>query len=192
MNLPNKLTVIRFFMIPLCMACILFPIGEADILWRLLAAAVFGIASLTDYIDGHIARKYGLITDLGKFLDPLADKLLVFGVFIALTVKYQSDPVFSVVFVWVIFIVILREYTVTSLRMICAQKAGAVLAARWLGKCKTVSQMVCIFILLLEDLFPFGSYHILSYVSLAVVVVLTVWSGLDYLHLYLPLLDREA
>lgn len=192
MNLPNKLTLLRFFMIPVCMAFILFPIGNGDILWRLLAAAMFGAASLTDCIDGRIARKYGLITDLGKFLDPLADKLLVFGVMIALTVKYAADPIFGVVFAWVIFIVILREFTVTSLRMICAQKAGAVLAARWLGKCKTVSQMICIFVLLLEDLLPFGSYHILSYVSLAAVVVLTVWSGIDYLRLYLPLLGRRS
>lgn len=191
MNLPNKLTILRLLMVPLCMAFIVFPIGEGDILWRLLAAAVFGAASVTDLIDGKIARKYNLITDLGKFLDPLADKLLVFGTLLAILVHNREDALFCSVCVWVIFIVILREFAVTSLRMIAAQKAGLVIAAAWLGKLKTCFQMGCILILLLEGLLPFETYGILGYASMAAMVFMTVWSGLDYLRQYLPLLGSE-
>ncbi len=191
LNLPNKLTLLRLIMIPVCMAFIVFPIGEGDLLWRFLSAAVFGLASLTDFIDGKIARKYGLITDFGKFIDPLADKLLVFGAMLAILVRYRGDGLFCSVFVWAVFLVILREIAVTSLRMIAAQKAGLVIPAAWLGKVKTVTQMVCILTLLLEGALPFETHGILGYITIAAMVIMTLWSGIDYLRLYLPLLDPE-
>ncbi len=191
LNLPNRLTMLRMFLIPLCMIVIIYPIfgTEDTVLWRITAAVIFGLTALTDMIDGKIARKYNLITDFGKFLDPLADKLLIFGALIAILVRFGDDPLFSRIFVWPVMIVILRELAVTSLRMIAAQKAGLVIAAAWLGKVKTVCQMICVLVLILEGALPFETYHIGGYVTGAVMVVMTVWSGINYLRAYLPFLD---
>lgn len=191
LNLPNKLTVLRMILIPICMIFIIYPVfGTEDrILWRIVAAAVFGLTALTDMIDGKIARKYNMITDFGKFLDPLADKLLIFGALIAILVRFGEDVLFTRIFVWAVIIVILRELAVTSLRMIASQKAGLVIAAAWLGKVKTTCQMICVLVLILEGALPFETHHIGGYVTGAVMVIMTVWSGLNYLRAYLPLLD---
>ena len=191
LNLPNKLTVLRMILIPICMIFIIYPVFGAEdrILWRIVAAAVFGLTALTDMIDGKIARKYNMITDFGKFLDPLADKLLIFGALIAILVRFGEDVLFTRIFVWAVIIVILRELAVTSLRMIASQKAGIVIAAAWLGKVKTTCQMICVLVLILEGALPFETYHIGGYVTGAVMVIMTVWSGLNYLRAYLPLLD---
>lgn len=191
LNLPNKLTVLRMIMIPFCMAAIIYPIFPGDIIWRLVAAALFGLTALTDMLDGKIARKYNLITDFGKFLDPLADKLLIIGTMLAILVRFLDDTLFCRIFVWAALIVILREIAVTSLRMIAANKSGTVIAAAWLGKVKTVTQMVCMLTILLEGLLPFETYMIPSYITTAAMVVMTLWSGLNYFFIYLPLLDPE-
>ena len=194
MNLPNKLTVLRMIMIPFFMVIIMFPLlGQ---FWsRILAAGIFGLTALTDMLDGKIARKYNLITDFGKFLDPVADKLMTIGGYIALLTTMTQDKVMFMIFAWATFIVILREIAVTSLRMIASSGSSVVIAAAYLGKVKTVSQIVCILVMILEPaLFAntfIDNYHVLSYISIAFMVFMTIWSGLDYLKAYWPLLDPE-
>lgn len=194
MNLPNKLTVLRIIMIPFTMLIIMFPF-LSDFWSRILAALLFGLTALTDMLDGKIARKNNLITDFGKFLDPVADKLMTIGAYIALLTTITEDRVFFLIFAWASFIVILREIAVTSLRMIISNKASLVIAAAYLGKIKTVSQIVCILVMILEPAF-FGStfisrYHVLSYISIAFMVFMTIWSGIDYMKVYWPLLDTK-
>ena len=195
MNLPNRLTILRMILIPFCMIAIIYPIFPGDVIWRIVAAALFGLTSLTDMLDGKIARKYNLITDFGKFLDPLADKLLIIGTMLAILVRYSDNQLFCWIFVWALLIVILREIAVTSLRMIASQKAGAVVAAGRLGKVKTVLQMICMLTCLLEGLIPaltsIDTHMILSYITTAAMTFMTLWSGLDYFKAFLPYLDPE-
>ena len=187
MNLPNKLTVFRMFMVPVFLFLFCVPLQLSDTALRIIIAAVFAIVSLTDMIDGKIARKYNMITDFGKFMDPLADKFLVISACLGIIVKFDY---LRPVFVWAAAIVIFREFAVTSLRMVAANKAGLVIAAAWLGKVKTTTQMICIICVLLEPVIlpfkPFTEWHILSYVTTAVMVVMTLWSGIDYLIAYKP------
>ena len=192
MNLPNKLTMFRMFMVPVFLVLLCVPLPMSDTALRILTAAVFGIVSLTDMIDGKIARKYNLITDFGKFMDPLADKFLVISAMLGILVKYEY---LRSVFVWAAAIVIFREFAVTSVRMICANKSGIVIAAAWLGKVKTVTQMTCILAILLEPvILPiplFTEDHLLSYVTMAAMTVMTLWSGIDYLKTYWKFLDPQ-
>lgn len=187
MNLPNKLTVFRMFMVPVFLFLFCVPLPFSDTALRINIAAVFAVVSLTDMIDGKIARKYNMITDFGKFMDPLADKFLVISACLGIIVKFDY---IRPVFVWAAAIVIFREFAVTSLRMVAANKAGLVIAAAWLGKVKTTTQMICIICVLLEPVIlpfkPFTEWHILSYVTTAVMVVMTLWSGIDYLIAYKP------
>lgn len=187
MNLPNKLTVFRMFMVPVFLFLFCVPLPFSDTALRIIIAAVFAVVSLTDMIDGKIARKYNMITDFGKFMDPLADKFLVISACLGIIVKFDY---LRPVFVWAAAIVIFREFAVTSLRMVAANKAGLVIAAAWLGKVKTTTQMICIICVLLEPVIlpfkPFTEWHILSYVTTAVMVVMTLWSGIDYLIAYKP------
>ena len=187
MNLPNKLTVFRMFMVPVFLFLFCVPLPLSDTALRIIIAAVYAIVSLTDMIDGKIARKYNMITDFGKFMDPLADKFLVISACLGIIVKFDY---IRPVFVWAAAIVIFREFAVTSLRMVAANKAGLVIAAAWLGKVKTTTQMICIICVLLEPVIlpfkPFTEWHILSYVTTAVMVVMTLWSGIDYLIAYKP------
>ncbi len=187
MNLPNKLTVFRMCMVPVFLFLFCVPLPISDTVLRIIIAAVFAVVSLTDMIDGKIARKYNMITDFGKFMDPLADKFLVISAFLGILVKF--DYLRSVV-VWAAAAVIFREFAVTSLRMIAASKAGLVIAAGWLGKVKTTTQMICVLSILLEPVIlpfkPFTEYHILSYITLAAMTIMTLWSGIDYLIAYKP------
>lgn len=187
MNLPNKLTVFRMFMVPVFLFLFCVPLPLSDTALRIIIASVFAIVSLTDMIDGKIARKYNMITDFGKFMDPLADKFLVISACLGIIVKFDY---IRPVFVWAAAIVIFREFAVTSLRMVAANKAGLVIAAAWLGKVKTTTQMICIICVLLEPVIlpfkPFTEWHILSYVTTAVMVVMTLWSGIYYLIAYKP------
>lgn len=187
MNLPNKLTVFRMFMVPVFLFLFCVPLPLSDTALRIIIASVFAVVSLTDMIDGKIARKYNMITDFGKFMDPLADKFLVISACLGIIVKFDY---IRPVFVWAAAIVIFREFAVTSLRMVAANKAGLVIAAAWLGKVKTTTQMICIICVLLEPVIlpfkPFTEWHILSYVTTAVMVVMTLWSGIDYLIAYKP------
>ena len=185
MNLPNKLTILRVCMIPLFMffLCVPLPMME-DWLIRVIAAVIFILTALTDMLDGKIARKYNLITDFGKLMDPLADKCMVFGAMLGILV-YCDD--LRPVFVWAAMLVMARELAVTSLRLLAASAGGEVIAAAWLGKVKTVTQIVCIVAVLLEPLLPFAlftEYNVLSYATIAAMAVMTVWSGVDYFRVY--------
>lgn len=183
MNIPNRITVSRICLIPIfvLMMVLDFGWGNMSILGATLpvehfvGALIFIVASVTDWIDGHYARKYNLVTNLGKFLDPLADKLLVSSAFILL-VEMGASPA------WVIIIIISREFAVTGLRLICAEQ-GEVVAANQLGKIKTWTQIIAIASLLMNNIIfemwgiPFGT--IMLYVAL----FFTVWSGIDYFWL---------
>lgn len=192
MNLPNKLTLFRLCMVPvfLVFLCVPLPIGDTAL--RIITAAIFAIVSLTDMIDGKIARKYNLITDFGKFMDPLADKFLVIAAMLGILAKYDD---LRPVFVWAAAVVIFRELAVTSIRLVAAQKSGLVVAASWLGKIKTVTQMTCILSILLEPVilpFPlFTEHHLLSYITMAAMTIMTLWSGIDYLKTYWKFLDPQ-
>lgn len=187
LNLPNKLTLIRMILVPVCMFIIMAEFIPE--LWaRIIGTAVFILTSLTDMLDGKIARKYHLITDFGKFLDPVADKLLVIGTMLAVLVRVRTVPVFPIVLSIALFIVIFRELAVTSLRMI-VNGNGIVVAAGWLGKIKTVSQMVSIVCMLVEPLILPNGGMILSYITVSFMAFMTLWSGIDYFRQYWKYLD---
>ncbi|WP_226658269.1 CDP-diacylglycerol--glycerol-3-phosphate 3-phosphatidyltransferase [Pseudalkalibacillus hwajinpoensis] len=180
MNLPNKITVSRIFLIPVFLIFLLapLPLGETEIAGtvllnsHLIATAIFIFASVTDWIDGYIARKHNLVTNLGKFLDPLADKLLVTSAFVSL-VELGSAPA------WIVVIILSREFAVTGLRLV-ASSEGEVLAASNLGKLKTWIQIIAIIMLLIQNVpfeaigFPFAT------ISLWAALIITVYSGWDY------------
>jgi CDP-diacylglycerol--glycerol-3-phosphate 3-phosphatidyltransferase len=202
MNLPNKLTVIRVIMIPFFLFFLAFPelVSSAEdnyFLARILAAAIFGIASFTDMLDGKIARKYGLVTDFGKFMDPLADKLLVFGAMFGLLVTNREDTVFCKVFVWVTFLIIFRELAVTSMRLVVSSAEGIVIAANIWGKMKTVSQIFGIIVIILEPAViglispEAANTHIVSYGMMAVMVITTMFSGFSYFKAYWPYINSN-
>ncbi|MBE6565288.1 MAG: CDP-diacylglycerol--glycerol-3-phosphate 3-phosphatidyltransferase, partial [Ruminococcaceae bacterium] len=147
MNLPNKLTVLRICLIPVLLVFLLFPILP-ETPSRILALVIFAVASYTDHLDGKIARKYNLVTDFGKFLDPVADKLLVIGALLGLLVLNAPNVMLNRVTACVTFIVLLRELAITSIRMVISDKKSAVMPANWLGKVKTVTQIVCVIVML--------------------------------------------
>ena len=162
MNLPNKLTVLRIVLIlPFLLVLYLDVPGASYI-----ALAIFIIASLTDLLDGKIARKYNLITDFGKFADPLADKMLVVAAMLWFVENGQMPG-------WALLIVILREFAVSGLRMVASDQ-GRVIAAGWSGKVKTASTMVCIVLMFLP--IP----DLVNTLCVAVIVVTTLWSGVEY------------
>lgn len=202
MNLPNKLTVIRVIMIPFFLFFLAFPelVSSAEnnyLLARIIAAAIFGIASFTDMLDGKIARKYNLVTDFGKFMDPLADKLLVFGAMFGLLVTNRGDELFCKVFVWVTFLIIFRELAVTSMRLVVSSAEGIVIAANIWGKMKTVSQIVGIIVIILEPaavglIVPEAvNTHFVSYGMMAIMVVTTLFSGFSYFKAYWPYINSN-
>ena len=193
LNLPTKLTVLRLLLIPFCMAAIIAPVFPGDVIWRIVAVAIFALTSITDMLDGMIARKYNLVTTLGKFLDPLADKMLIIGVLISVMLRYSEDKTFCTVLGIALFVIVLREMSVTLPRMMAASKDGIVIAAAWLGKCKTVTQMAAVIVMLVEPVSFISQYtHLaLSYILIAAMTFMTVWSGISYFKAYLPVL-KEA
>lgn len=164
MNLPNKLTMARVVMIPVFL--VLLYLG---LYWP--ALIVFVVASLTDMLDGKIARKYNLVTDFGKFADPLADKLLVTSAFVWF-VEVGVMPA------WICFIILAREFIVTGLRIVAIEK-GRVIAAGMLGKIKTTIQMISIVLILIPQVRE--SAPVLVTVLNYAVMAITLWSGADYL-----------
>ena len=179
MNLPNILSIVRMILVPVFMASILY-MGNIEIWGFVVPAAIFALTSLTDMLDGKIARKYNLITDFGKFLDPLADKFMVFGALISLLAAPAYAEI-RMILVWVAAIVMLRELGVTSLRLVVASRGVVVAASIW-GKMKTVTQIFSILMLILEPTIPFfNQNHILSYVAMAAMTITTVGSGATYL-----------
>ena len=187
MNLPNKLTVLRVILIPFFMVFILLP-DFTDInrvVSDLVAAAIFGIASFTDYLDGKIARSQNIVTDFGKFMDPIADKLMVFGAFLCFLVADAYAP-YRYIFAVIVFVVLLREFAVTSIRLVAQSSGGKVIAANMLGKIKTVTQIIFILAALLEKhLFFFLDFMVkytpITIASCLIMFVFTVLSGANYL-----------
>ena len=193
MNVPNTLSLIRALLVPVFVATLLF-MRNIPVWCCIVPTIVYVLTGLTDMLDGKIARKYNLVTDFGKFIDPLADKFMVIGSAIAILVwmMLRGETVQALVFVWVVLIILLRELGVTSLRLVVAGKSGIVVAASMLGKIKTVSQMAGTVIILIEPLIPFfNENHILSYVCMAIMAFTTLFSGWDYLKAYMPHLNTN-
>ena len=166
MTLASKITLVRVAMIPAYMATMYLSDGEAG-LWMYLSLAIFIIASLTDFVDGYIARHYNQTTDFGKFLDPLADKLLT----VAAMAMFCEWGIFPA---WALMVILTREFAVSGLRMIASQK-GSVIAAGWSGKVKTASTMVG-----LCAMMAFPGIDILNWVVIIMIVATTLYSGVEY------------
>ncbi len=168
MNLPNKLTILRVVLVVPFVICLL--VQDWGDLGRYLALAIFVFASLTDLLDGKIARKYNLVTNFGKFMDPLADKLLVGAAMICLVETGQLSA-------WFVVIIISREFIISGFRLVASDN-GVVIAAGIWGKCKTVSQMAMIVILILDLDHPL--YQLLSTIVAYAALALTIISLVDY------------
>ena len=166
MNLPNKLTMFRVVLIPVFIVVLMSGL-IAEPASRYIAVVIFCVASFTDYLDGHIARKYNLVTNFGKFMDPLADKLLVSAAMICM-IELGMLPA------WVVIIIISREFIITGFRLIAAE-GGLVIAASWWGKIKTVTQMAMIILMLL------GVNKVIGTILVVLATIFTVVSGVDYI-----------
>jgi len=181
-NLPNRITLARIFMIPLMLLFLLLDvewlayelkIGSFSLpLNQLIGAILFIVAASTDGIDGYIARKHNLVTNLGKLLDPLADKLLVAAVLISLVAMGKCDA-------WIAVVIISREFAVTGLREVALLEGSVIAASNW-GKAKTITQIVAISALLLNN-FPFEWIHFpFDEVAIWLAALITIYSGIDY------------
>ena len=192
LNLPNKLTLARMIMVPFLMVFITFDFG-LGIYSRLIAAFFFALASFTDFLDGYLARRDNLVTNFGKFMDPLADKLMVFVALISLCyvtgrdgLWIENERIYGVCLLAVTVIVIFRELAVTSMRMVVTNTDGVVIAANWLGKVKTCVQILFILTALIEPVFKYDFLggHAASYVTMVAMAVMTLWSGIEYFKGY--------
>ena len=168
MNLPNKITMFRVILIPFF---VFFMLSEGIPYNNYIAAAIFIVASLTDMLDGKIARKYNLVTNFGKFMDPLADKLLVCSAMICLIQTGQLAA-------WIVVIIIAREFIISGFRLIASDN-GVVIAASYWGKFKTTFQMLMVIVLILNIDLPF--FQILGVILTYVALILTVVSLIDYI-----------
>ena len=205
MNLPNKLTVLRICLVPVILIVGMLPMDFY--LSCFICAVLFIVTSLTDMLDGKIARKYNLITDFGKFLDPIADKFMVIGALFVVLYKFEE---LRTLMIFVILVIVFRELAVTSLRLVVSTGQNIVIAANYLGKLKTVSQVVFICTVFLEPVLQFVGIKlfnslseqklecapcaflpILTYVTMAFTVVMTVWSGINYIKGYWKYLDPQ-
>lgn len=176
MNLPNKLTVFRVILIPVFLVVLLCDAFGIDMqVRRYIAVVIFAAASSTDALDGYIARKYNLITNFGKFMDPLADKLLVSSAMIAMTGLADANVPLPT---WVVIIIIAREFMITGFRTLAVEQ-NIVIAAGFWGKLKTITQMIMIIVLLLNINLTFFTY--LGYALVVLSVFFTVVSAVDYL-----------
>lgn len=168
LNLPNILSIVRIATAPVLVLLLI----EPDRRMSVLSAALFALVCVTDWLDGYLARKRGIITALGKFLDPLADKILITTAFIMLIPLGRAPA-------WVVALMISREIAVTGLRAI-ATNSGVVIAASPLGKLKTVSQIICLVPLIIHYTFFGIDFHYVGTILLYAAFALTMWSGLDY------------
>lgn len=165
MNLPNKLTMARVIAVPFFIAAYLLH-------FNLIAFVIFILASITDMLDGKIARKYNLVTNFGKIMDPLADKVLVYSAFCLMVPQFVPS--------WMLIIILAREFTVSGMRTVAASE-GIVIAAGMSGKIKTVLQMIAVPLLLLVPVFPsIGVIRLLGNIFLWAALVMTVYSGCEY------------
>lgn len=180
MNLPNKITTFRFILIPIIVIIdLISPLKETVFfgylsLCNIIMLVIFLLGAFSDFLDGHIARKRNLVTSFGKFMDPLADKMLVFATMILLLKQN------NVLTGWVIIVILAREFMVSGLRMLAAEK-GQVIAAGMLGKIKTNIQFLLIILLLLFGTMNKFAVDIIISIVMYVAVIFTLWSGIDYL-----------
>ena len=195
MNLPNKLSVIRLIMVPIFMVVMLLPVftdfsATVDMILTLSGAFLFIVASFTDMLDGKIARKYNLVTDFGKFIDPLADKFMVIGAMVCIFFTNAGNiRMFTLYFVALV-VVVFRELAVTAIRMIAASsKEKVVIAANMLGKLKTVTQIVAICAAIIEPVI-YGAlkadvqllgFPPITLVTTVLMIYLTIHSGINYI-----------
>ena len=177
MNLPNKLTVMRVILIPFFVAALLYDNGSSQTM-RAVANVIFIVASLTDLFDGKIARKYNLVTNFGKFMDPLADKLLVCSALICLIQLGQLPA-------WVVIIIISREFIISGFRLVAADN-GIVIAASYWGKFKTTFQMIAVILMI----FNIPALATVTMIMLVIAVVLTVISLVDYVAKNIEVLTK--
>lgn len=168
MNLPNKLTILRVILIPVFLLVLFLSPAPMN---RYVAVAIFVVASLTDFLDGYLARKWNLVSNFGKFMDPLADKLLVMAALVSM-VELGDLPS------WVVIIILAREFAITGFRTL-AMEANIVMAASWWGKVKTTIQMIMIIIVLLE--LPFAGISVIEKILVGLAVFFTILSGADYI-----------
>ena len=199
MNLPNKLTVLRLCLVPVIIIIGMLPNTVIPFYVScVICAALFIGTAVTDMLDGKIARRDGLVTDFGKFLDPVADKFMVIGTLFVILYKF---PHLQTLMIFTLIIIVFRELAVTSMRLVVSTGEGIVVAANILGKIKTVSQMVGTIVILVEPALPMiiqldavkfvADNHILSYIAMAVMAITTIVSGIDYLKAYMPYIDSN-
>ena len=212
MNLPNKLSVLRLIMVPIFMVVMLLPTFTnfnplVDLILTVVGALLFIAASITDMLDGKIARKYNLVTDFGKFIDPLADKFMVIGAMFCILFTNKDNLVMFTILFFALLIVVFREMAVTSIRLVAASgKEKVVIAANMLGKMKTVMQIIAICAAILEPVIikivglflGEGSiaeqlivYPPLTIVTMALMTYLTIHSGINYIVGAWKYLDPE-
>ena len=213
MNLPNKLTVLRLIMVPIFMVVMLLPVFgsfslETNMILNVVGALLFIAASFTDMLDGKIARKHNLVTDFGKFMDPLADKFMVIGALLCIffNASMSGNTIMSTVFFFALVIIFFRELAVTSIRLVASSSGGVVIAANMLGKIKTVTQIVAISSAMLEPvlwrvvnmiagkaIIPelMISYPPLTLVSTVITIYFTIHSGINYIVGAWKFLDPE-
>lgn len=203
MNLPNKLTVLRLCLVPVLLLVGFLPMNFY--LSCVICAVLFIGTSVTDMLDGKIARKHGLITDFGKFLDPVADKFMVIGALFVILYKFDN---LRLIMIFTLIIVVFRELAVTSMRLVVSTGSNIVVAANSLGKIKTVSQIVAISTIFLEPVVQLIAKWVveliagkpqlwrtdiipLTWLTILFSLVMTVWSGANYLMAYWKFLDPE-
>ena len=206
MNLPNKLTVLRLCLVPVLLVVGMLPASILPFYVScLICAVLFICTAVTDMLDGKIARKHNLITDFGKFMDPIADKFMVIGAMFIILYKFEN---LRLLMIFVLLVVVFRELAVTSMRLVVSTGQNIVIAANMLGKIKTVSQIVAISTVFLEPVVQLVTKWIaeavtghplawradivpLTWASLAFCAVMTVWSGINYIKAYWKYLDPE-
>ncbi len=200
MNLPNKLTVLRMIMVPIFVVVMM----ASNALWAdLVGVVLFIAASLTDMLDGKIARKHNLVTDFGKFMDPLADKFMVIGAMMVILYKNltaaQPNKLFGILFFCALLIVIFRELAVTAMRLVVSGSSGIVVAANMLGKIKTCTQIACVILCIVEPILyayipalaGLRAILPLSLISTAAMAFFTLLSGINYIASYWKYMDPE-
>ena len=182
MNTANKITIVRIILVPVFMIVLLLDGKHTNF----IALAIFILASATDGIDGHIARKYNQITNFGKFIDPLADKLLVTAALL-IFVEWGQMPA------WAAMLVLAREFAVTGLRLVAASN-GVVIAAAWSGKIKTVTSIIaiCAMMLPFHSYVLFGEGFTVDVLCVALIVITTLWSGIEYFIKNRKVLDTKS
>ena len=208
MNLPNRLTVLRMCLVPVIMIVGMLPSSIIPFYVSCIVCAILFIGtSVTDMLDGKIARRDGLLTDFGKFLDPVADKFMVIGTFFVILYKPEFSGIRTLI-IFTLILVVFRELAVTSMRLVVSTGEGIVIAANNLGKIKTVSQIVAISTVFLEPVVQWIARLIfgavtgtgvmwrtdvipLTWASLVFSLVMTVWSGINYIKGYWKYLDPQ-